>query len=292
MLFDMQTYEESWDHCQQKQIIPQSDYASAYPTDRSLAPIPLAVYATIPSTNQQLWTLIDTGQTIPCGAIALEQTAGKGQWGRTWLSSKGGLYLSVAIPVDLPLTNHPHLIMATAWGIASMLRSYDLPVSLKWLNDLILEQRKLGGIKIETRTKGAKITQAVIGVGINWRNPVPEVGINLQSYNRQAPETNISSLERLAAITAYGILAGYEYYLAVGIERLLDRYLAILSNLGQQIAIDGCLGEVTGVTTQGELKVRWRSRSARRQSQSPGATTEICFAPGQISLGYYKYHYQ
>lgn len=269
MLFDTQIYEASWDRCQQKQIIPQSD--------RSLRPIPLAVYPTIPSTNQQLWTLIDLGKTIPCGVIALEQTAGKGQWGTTWLSSLGGLYLSVAIPVDLPLSNHPHLIMATAWGIATMLRSYDLPVFLKWSNDLILEQRKLGGIKIETRTKQAKITQAVIGVGINWHNPVPEVGINLQSYNRQTPETDISSLEQLAAVTTYGILAGFEYYLAVGIEELLARYLAILSNLGQKITINGCLGEVTGVTTQGELTVRWRS---------PGASTEVCFAPGQISLGY------
>lgn len=269
MPFNLETYQDSWERLAQKRVIITGD--------RLIKPIPLKVFATIPSTNQKLWELIDRQQPIPLAAIALQQTSGRGQWGRTWLSSNGGLYLSVAISPSLLLNNHSHLVMATAWGIATVLRNHCLPVALKWSNDLILNQRKLGGIKIETRTKQEKITHAVIGVGINWINPVPEVGINLQSYYHQRAKKYISSLEELTAITAYGILAGYQYYLAEGIEKLVERYLAILSNLGQEIIVDGQCGEVTGITTKGELKVRWRS---------PGATTEVYFAPGQISLGY------
>ena len=166
--------------------------------------------------------------------------------------------------------------MATVWGIATALRFYQLPVTIKWSNDLILNRHKLGGIKIETRNIKNKIVKAVVGVGINWCNSVPEIGINLQSYQQQHTH-KIDSLEELTALTSYGIVLGYQYYLAVGIEQLLSDYQAILSSLGQQVTIDDCLGEVIGVTTAGKLKVKLRS---------PGASTEITLDPSQISLGY------
>jgi BirA family biotin operon repressor/biotin-[acetyl-CoA-carboxylase] ligase len=105
--------------------------------------IPLLIFEIIPSTNQKLWELIDRGEQLPLVAIALQQTAGKGQWGRSWQSSLGGLYLSLAINLDMPSSHYPHLTIATAWGIATALRNYDLPVWLKWPNDLLLQKRKL-----------------------------------------------------------------------------------------------------------------------------------------------------
>ncbi len=241
-------------------------------------PIPLFVFNCIPSTNNELWELIGSGVECPLGAIALQQTAGKGQWGHSWVSATGGLYLSVGLDLDLKIDCYPHLVMATAWGIALVLRYHQLPVTIKWSNDLILNQRKLGGIKIETRNNKNKLIKAVVGVGINWCNSVPEPGINLESYYQDKSIKGISSLEELTALTTYGIVLGYEYYLSVGIEKLLDEYLEILNSLGQQVNVNGCPGEVVGVTTEGKLRVKLRS---------PGANTEIALLPGQISLGYF-----
>lgn len=241
-----------------------------------LESIDLHVFDIIDSTNRKIWSLIDLGNPLPIAVIALEQTAGQGQWGRTWQSSLGGLYLSVAISVDLALDDNFHLIMASAWGIAEMLRTYNIPVYLKWPNDLILQNRKLGGIKIETRTSQEKIKYAVIGVGINWTNSVPELGINLQSYF-QKHERSITSLEQLTAITISGILSGYQQYVEIGSQQILANYKKILTSVGQEVTVNNCPGIVTGVTDQGKLKVRL---------QSPGASTEICLSPGQISLDY------
>lgn len=269
MIFDFNLYQKKWQKINRKRILAsQFDCAE---------PILLSIFNTIPSTNTKLWELIDRGIELPTGAIALQQTAGKGQWGHSWVSAVGGLYLSVALDLDLAIANYPHLVMATAWGIATVLRSYDLPVTIKWSNDLILDHCKLGGIKIETRNNKNKLTKAVVGVGINWHNTVPEPGINLESYYQQQGTRLIDSLEELTAITTYGILLGYQYYLTVGIEELLNKYLEILDSLGQQVNINGCFGEVIGVTTAGKLRVKLRS---------PGATTEIVLSPGQISLGY------
>ncbi|MEL6437870.1 MAG: biotin--[acetyl-CoA-carboxylase] ligase [Cyanobacteria bacterium J06621_8] len=269
MIFKIDSYQKNWQKINSSTIInPQLSLEK---------PIPLNIFNSIPSTNTKLWELIDSGIEFPAGAIALEQTAGKGQWGHSWISEAGGLYLSVGLKLDLAIAHYPHLVMATAWGIATVLRSYNLPVMIKWSNDLILERRKLGGIKLETRNNANKLKQAVVGVGINWRNSVTEPGINLVSYQQQKNSSTINSLEELTAIAAYGILLGYKYYLGFGIEQLLDKYLAILNSLGQKVNINGASGEVIGVTTEGKLRVKLRS---------PGATTEINLKPGQISLGY------
>ncbi|NJL51656.1 MAG: biotin--[acetyl-CoA-carboxylase] ligase [Hydrococcus sp. SU_1_0] len=274
MDFSLKTYHETWQRINQSQIIlPSIDLGQ---------PIPLAIFESIPSTNNQLWELIDSGIKCPTGAIALAQTAGKGQWGHSWISARGGLYLSIGLDLNLEINHYPHLVMATAWGIATVLRHYQLPVTIKWSNDLLLKHRKLGGIKIETRNHQQQLVQAVVGVGINWRNSVPEPGINLESEQQQQDIQEqdiqgINSLEALAAIASSGIRLGYEYYLLVGIEQLLPKYLEILSSLGQQINFNGSPGEVVGVTTAGKLQVKLRS---------PGATSMIALSPGQISLGY------
>ncbi len=241
-----------------------------------LESIDLHIFDTIPSTNEKIWSLIDLKTPLPIAVIALQQTAGKGQWGKIWQSPLGGLYLSVALNLDLALDSSFHLTMATAWGIAKILRIYDVPVSLKWPNDLILKNRKLGGIKIETRTSNQKIKYAVIGVGINWTNPVPDIGINLQSYLLKKT-TSITSLEELTAITITGILFGYQQYLENGSQQMLANYKKLLTSMGKEVKVNGCPGIVTGVTDKGALQVRL---------QSPGAAIEISLFPGQISLGY------
>ena len=242
-----------------------------------LESLDLHIFDIIPSTNDKIWSLIDLGTPLPIAVIALQQTAGKGQWGKIWHSSLGGLYLSVALSLDLALDYSFHLTMATAWGIAKILRVYDITVYLKWPNDLILNHRKLGGIKIETRIRNKKIKYAVIGVGINWTNPVPEIGINLQSYFQKEQPTSIICLEQLTAITISGILFGYQQYLEIGSQQMLVNYKKLLTSIGQEVIVNDCPGIVTGVTEQGALKVRL---------QSPGASTEISLSPGQISLGY------
>ncbi|MGB7443967.1 MAG: biotin--[acetyl-CoA-carboxylase] ligase [Coleofasciculaceae cyanobacterium] len=144
--------------------------------------IPIQIFETLPSTNQTLWQLINQGATTPTLVIAERQTAGRGQWGRFWQSEPGGLYLSLALAPHLSASDCALLTMCSAWGIATALRSYNLPVLLKWPNDLLLAGRKLGGILTETRVQHGQINKAVVGVGINWSNPTPDSGINLQSF--------------------------------------------------------------------------------------------------------------
>ena len=264
MNFSLEIYQQHWEQLSQ-----------AY----NLAPIKLHIFETIPSTNQKLWEVLDRGESPPFAAIALQQTAGRGQWGKTWLSSEGGLYLSVIMQPNLTLNNSFHLTMATAWGIADILRSYSFPIFIKWSNDLILNQRKLGGIKIETRSQNNVLKYAVIGVGINWTNTVPEMGINLQSFCQETDLENFSSLEQIAALIITGILFGYQQYLKLGAATILNNYQKLLNSLGRKINLDGTIGIVTGVTAAGQLQVNLENSGKKIRDV-------IYLSPGQISLGY------
>ncbi|MGD1717215.1 biotin--[acetyl-CoA-carboxylase] ligase [Dapis sp. BLCC M172] len=254
----------------------------------------LHIFSSLPSTNQTLWQLIDSGASPGTIVIATQQTAGRGQWGRNWISSIGGLYMSVAfakgyrstIPPNISISQTPQLTLSTAWGIASSLQDYGVPVKIKWPNDLILENRKLGGILTETRVKKEKISQAVIGIGINWSNSVPETGINLQSYYRNQSQPKISSLEMLAAIVFHGLDSAIKQLLDSGIESILPGYTQLLINIGQEVVVEDSLGKVVGVTNTGELKVKINPDSATPKTQPQISPSEIYLKPGTISLGY------
>ncbi|MBD2039121.1 biotin--[acetyl-CoA-carboxylase] ligase [Microcoleus sp. FACHB-672] len=240
-------------------------------------PFTVHIFNQLVSTNQTLWELIDQGAGAGTVAIASQQTAGRGQWGRQWQSQPGGLYLSLAIEPRLPASHSAQLTLCSAWGIAAALREWGIPVSLKWPNDLILAERKLGGILTETRVHQGKIAKAVVGVGINWANEVPETGINLQSFCTEKVFPSIASLEMLAAITLRGLASGYQFLAEKGIAELVPAYCALLTSLGEPVVVEGRQGVVVGVSSQGELQVRFHADPVG---------SEICLQPGTIALGY------
>lgn len=227
--------------------------------------ITLHIYETLPSTNQTLWELINNGAKPGSVVIAAQQTAGRGQRGHQWYSAVGGLYLSYALAPNIPVSQSFQLTLRTAWGIATTLKTLGIPVQLKWLNDLVINRRKLGGILTETKVNQGIITKAVVGVGINWTNPVPETGINLSAFIDTIP-----SLEMLAAIAIQGIERGINEPVA----NLVPAYEQLLINIGQKVTVGDRTGVIIGITDTCFL--RWRLED----------NSEIHLAPGSLSLGY------
>jgi BirA family biotin operon repressor/biotin-[acetyl-CoA-carboxylase] ligase len=259
-----------------------SKMRASMPDISNSLPFAVEVYETLPSTNQQAWNAIAQGAKPGTVIIAEQQTSGRGQWGRQWSSPAGGLYLSVVLAPNLPVNCGYQLTLATAWGIATALGDRGIPVRLKWYNDLILSGRKLGGILTETKVRQEKIVHAVVGVGINWANPVPETGISLQSFLTQKSLFSINCLEMLAAVTLQGIASGYNLCSPAGINALLPSYHKLLINIGQRVTVEGRDGVVVGISDRGELRVRLYSQPSNNLTP----ISEICLPPGTVSLGY------
>ncbi|WP_017315645.1 biotin--[acetyl-CoA-carboxylase] ligase [Mastigocladopsis repens] len=244
-------------------------------------PFSLHLFDTVSSTNQILWDLLTQGAEPGCVVIATQQTAGRGQWGRQWMSQNGGLYLSMALTPELCATNSYQLTLATAWGIAKQLQSCGVPVEIKWPNDLVLIRRKLCGILTETKVQQGKITQAVIGVGMNWANPVPETGINLEMWQALQHTKPIPCLEMLISRVLIGIESGIQCLFQEGVNILISRYLELLTNMGDRVYVNNTAGTIVGVTQTGELRVSMETSEVKSVK-----TPEIYLQPGTISLGY------
>lgn len=258
--------------------------------------VELHVFEAVSSTNLTAWELLSQGALPGTAVMALTQTAGRGQWGRQWVSAPGGLYLSVILTPDLAVEASAQLTLCTVWGIATALRTLpgrlsgvetQLPVQIKWLNDLVVNGRKLGGILTETRIHQGRITKAVVGVGINWSNPVPEPGVNLRSLLEVQPVPLIESLEMLAAITLHGLLSGYQRWQTLGIDPLLPEYFDLLACRDRPLQLDGGLGTIVGIAPTGELRVQVRSPEVAAPLGNPASSfNEMLLKPGTISLGY------
>ncbi|MEL6263432.1 MAG: biotin--[acetyl-CoA-carboxylase] ligase [Cyanobacteria bacterium J06626_6] len=219
------------------------------------------LFDSLPSTSTQLWNMLGTGYAAGTVAIARKQTAGRGQHGRTWQSDPGGLYLSLAIAPDWPASSSAQLTCLSAWGIATAFNNLGIPLQVKWPNDLFFKGKKLGGILTETKlsyarsereeTAGAsdqqlsippRIKQAVIGVGINWHNSVPETAITLAKILNGRTYTNaqnkINCLEMLIAIVLRGIMQGCFFHQQVGSQVFMKAYQKLLTQVGNVVSIN------------------------------------------------------
>jgi len=134
------------------------------------------------STNDDLLERWRAGQLIdPVARIAHKQTAGKGRAGRTWLANpEDSICFSLAYPfkrTPAELTGLSLLVgLAVISGIAQACELseddlYHAGLRLKWPNDLLLNNTKLGGILIEGGlAKPSEPTWMIIGVGLNLKN--------------------------------------------------------------------------------------------------------------------------
>jgi BirA family biotin operon repressor/biotin-[acetyl-CoA-carboxylase] ligase len=132
---------------------------------------PFYVLDKIDSTNNYAMEQVNTGQiTAGTAWFAMEQTAGKGQRGKQWLSPPGeNIMLSIALqPNGLPLSRQFLLSVAVALGAADFFGKYaGNETMIKWSNDIYWRDRKAGGILIENVLRGNTWQYAITGIGIN-----------------------------------------------------------------------------------------------------------------------------
>jgi BirA family biotin operon repressor/biotin-[acetyl-CoA-carboxylase] ligase len=132
---------------------------------------PLRAFDSVDSTNTS--ALEWAAQGAPEGALVVadHQTAGRGRWGRAWMSEPGGaLQFSLVLRPRFGLDRLGVLGLALGVACAEGIEAVtSLPTKVKWPNDVLVEGRKLVGILIETRVVGAQLDAAVAGIGINVR---------------------------------------------------------------------------------------------------------------------------
>ena len=135
----------------------------------------LELLATVDSTNNLLKTRGAAG--APAGSVALAdcQTVGRGRLGRRFDSAPGtGIYLSVLLRPACPPSELMTLTAQAAVAVRRAIRTVTgAEAGIKWVNDLVLEGRKICGIltELSLEAESGLVSYAVVGVGVNCNRP-------------------------------------------------------------------------------------------------------------------------
>ncbi len=129
----------------------------------------LEIFDEIDSTNSYLLQQPGARPGFFRTAATLNQTAGRGRYGKNWHSPPGtGLCFSIAYTFTRKPENLSALTLAIGLGAIRALQGCDVPdVMLKWPNDLVLGDGKLGGILTEAQLQGQDVVSVVTGLGLN-----------------------------------------------------------------------------------------------------------------------------
>jgi BirA family biotin operon repressor/biotin-[acetyl-CoA-carboxylase] ligase len=131
---------------------------------RGLRPLRLHWYPRLRSTNDHAAILRRRGDLFaPALVLSGHQTAGRGRGSNVWWSGAGSLTVTFALPIDDRIAPHQvPLIAGLAVRNAAAEITGDDDIVLKWPNDLLYDQRKLGGLLCERINKAD-----LIGLGLN-----------------------------------------------------------------------------------------------------------------------------
>ena len=135
----------------------------------------------VDSTNTFLKTLLSNSKPLPEGTVIMaeSQYAGRGQQQNKWHSEPGkNLTFSILLtPAFLAVSDQFDLNRVVSLGVYDALHPYlGEKLKIKWPNDVYYDDRKLGGILIETHIQGTYIKDAIIGIGLNINQENFEAG--------------------------------------------------------------------------------------------------------------------
>ncbi|WP_331711909.1 bifunctional biotin--[acetyl-CoA-carboxylase] ligase/biotin operon repressor BirA [Xanthomonas fragariae] len=231
-------------------------------TDAATGLAALDVAWTLKSTNS---TLLDRPAPEQGVAVLLaeRQTGGRGRRGRQWTSPLGAhIYLSASRRFSGGLSQLAGLSLAMGVAVAEALRGCGFAdVGLKWPNDLLARERKLGGLLIEGGGEMAGNARAVIGLGLNVHMPaavaatIDQPWVDLDTLAGSAVSRDV-----VVAAVLSAMLPALDLFQAQGLAPFLSRYAAldVLSGRAVQVEEAGIRyhGIALGLAADGALRVQ------------------------------------
>lgn len=222
----------------------------------------------LPSTNTYLKELAAKGAPHGLCVIAESQSAGRGRMGRSFLSlANRGLYLSVLLRPNCKAEELMHLTCAVGLAVCDAIEdATGYQAGIKWINDLVAGNKKLGGILTELSVDPAtaNVDYAVIGIGINLSGltfppELEHIATSLEAVTGNVPKRDILTAKLLIR------LEQISRELLQKKAAIMTRYRDLCVTLGKEITLvrsDACRqGTALDITEDGSLLVKFSDGS-------------------------------
>ena len=222
----------------------------------------LSVFDSIDSTNSYLLSSAATDYPQIC--IANSQTSGRGRFGKVWDSPHDkSLCLSIRHPMQQSLENLMGFSLVVALAIKSAIQPLiGKEMQLKWPNDILVENKKLCGVLIETSSTTRASIDLVIGVGMNVKAISADSydSISLDECGLKSDYTPIN----LAAELISNIVHFTQTFNQEGFHAYRQSWLAQEQWLGAEVTVTMANGNVNygryvGIDEKGQIQIQMQN---------------------------------
>jgi len=222
------------------------------------------------STNVRAQRLAIEGAPHGTLVTAAAQTAGHGRQGRTWVTPPGRA-LACSLVLRDPTRLLPMLAALAVADVADRLDASGRVATIKWPNDVLLDERKVAGILAEGRPQEGWV---VLGIGLNVAVADGEFPLELRA--------TATSLGRAPADVEQALtllLERLDHWLAAAPAEAMDAYRARDAIAGREISWNGGRGTALGIADDGRLRVRPAG------ANGSGEADELLLDAGEVHLG-------
>lgn len=197
-------------------------------------------YETVGSTNTIASDLAE--KTIE-GAVVIadSQQKGRGRLGRKWESPPGvNIYMSIILRPKIESKEATLITIMAAVACATALRRVTgLHVTIKWPNDLMVSDKKIGGILSELKTDHGRIISAIVGIGMNVNVGIDAYPADVQEIATSVKNETGMSYSREVVISEILNEIDYWYKILNGMGKgiLLLEWQKLTSTLGREVKV-------------------------------------------------------
>ena len=143
----------------------------------------IRLFQEVVSTNTLAMEAASQGAPEGTVIIAETQTGGKGRLGRTWISPRGNLYLSVILRPQIPTHKAPLITLVGAVAVASAIRKHcSVPAAIKWPNDILISGKKVAGLLTEMSAEPDRIRHIALGIGVDVNMELQELPLDVRMH--------------------------------------------------------------------------------------------------------------
>lgn len=229
----------------------------------------LHVHQELASTNSEALRLAQAGAPHGTVIVAEHQSAGRGRRARHWYSPpRANIYCSVVVRGIGPVLTLSEWLswvpLVSALAAAEAVQTTtSVPLSLKWPNDLLFQERKVGGILCESTHISADTPIVVIGIGLNVNMTEDSFPEDLRQIATSIHAISHQLINRVHLLTQLllELELGLDELRMHGPDRLRHAYMSRCGTLGKRVRLllgdeQELLGTAESIGVDGALQVR------------------------------------
>lgn len=201
----------------------------------------IRIYKSLESTNKTAKEMAIAGALHGTVIISDSQTRGRGRYSRSFFSpSGGGLYMSIVLRPEIMHFQNPTSV--TAFAAVSVCDAIevisDKTPEIKWVNDVLIDGKKVCGILTEAITdfESGRLEWIVLGIGINVYTRAEDFPEELRSLASSVfPDEKVPGVRNKLAAELINRILGFERL--PGETELFERYKKRLMMLGSKVTV-------------------------------------------------------